>query len=60
MNQIIREAAQQTSHTWIVGVMTVAFLAIFIGTIVWLFSSRNQAALDEAARLPFDNDVEDD
>lgn len=60
MNQVIRDAAQQTSHTWIVGVMTIVFMAFFIGTLFWLFSSRNQAALDEAAQLPFDNDVEDD
>ena len=30
MNQVLREAAQQTSHTWLVGLVTVLFMAIFI------------------------------
>ena len=33
-------------------VTVVSFLA-FLGIVVWAWSRRNQAAFDEAARLPF-------
>jgi len=33
--------------------VTVLSLAVFIGIVCWAWSSRNRAAFDEAARLPF-------
>jgi cytochrome c oxidase cbb3-type subunit IV len=33
--------------------VTVLSLAIFVAIVVWAWSRRNQAAFDEAARLPF-------
>lgn len=38
---------------------TVLLLILFIGIVIWAFSSRRKRAFDEAARLPLDEeDVE--
>jgi cytochrome c oxidase cbb3-type subunit 4 len=37
-------------------VTTLASFAIFIGILVWTFSSRNRERFEEAARLPFEQD----
>jgi len=36
--------------------MTVVAFIVFIGIVVWAWSSRNKARFDEAARLPFEQD----
>jgi cytochrome c oxidase cbb3-type subunit 4 len=38
-------------------VATLASFATFIGIWVWAYSRRNAQAFDEAARLPFDEDL---
>lgn len=35
---------------------TVCSFIVFIGIMVWAFSSRNKAKFDEAAQLPFEQD----
>jgi cytochrome c oxidase cbb3-type subunit IV len=35
---------------------TVLLFAIFLGIVAWAWSGRRQAAFDEAARLPLDDD----
>ncbi|MFA5914266.1 MAG: cbb3-type cytochrome c oxidase subunit 3 [Burkholderiales bacterium] len=40
-------------------IITVVAFAIFIGIVLWAYSARSQAAFDEAARLPFDQDDEE-
>ena len=34
---------------------TVVMLAIFIGIIIWAYSSKRKSAFDEAAHLPFED-----
>ena len=35
-------------------IVTVIAFAIFIGMVLWAYSDRSKAAVDQAARLPFD------
>jgi cytochrome c oxidase cbb3-type subunit 4 len=37
-------------------IVTVVSFIIFIGIVVWAWSSRNRARFEEAARLPFEQD----
>jgi cytochrome c oxidase cbb3-type subunit 4 len=37
-------------------IVTVMAFILFIGIVVWAWSSRNRARFDEAARLPFEQD----
>lgn len=37
-------------------VVTVASFAAFVGIWVWAWSARNREALEEAARIPFQQD----
>jgi cbb3-type cytochrome oxidase subunit 3 len=36
------------------GVMTAVFLVCFTGWTWWAYSRRNAAAMEDAARMPFD------
>lgn len=38
--------------------VTVLAFASFIGIVVWAWSGRRQAAFDEAARLPLDEETD--
>ncbi len=37
-------------------IVTVVAFVVFIGIVIWAWSSRNRARFDEAARLPFAQD----
>ena len=37
-------------------IVTVLGLITFVGLIVWAYSSKNSAAFEEAANLPFEQD----
>ena len=37
-------------------IVTVAAFAVFIGIVVWAWSSRNRTRFEEAAQLPFEED----
>ena len=37
-------------------VVTVLAFALFIGIVVWAWSSRNKTRFEEAAQLPFEED----
>jgi cytochrome c oxidase cbb3-type subunit 4 len=37
-------------------IVTVMAFVVFIGIVIWAWSSRNRARFDEAARLPFEQD----
>ncbi|WP_406667820.1 cbb3-type cytochrome oxidase subunit 3 [Gallaecimonas sp. GXIMD1310] len=38
------------------GVVTLVILVLFIGIVVWAYSSRRKKQFDEAANLVFDDD----
>jgi cytochrome c oxidase cbb3-type subunit 4 len=37
-------------------IVTVVTFIVFIGIMIWAWSSRNKARFDEAAQLPFEQD----
>lgn len=40
----------------LLGLITLLFLVIFLGIVVWAYSGRRREDFDEAARLPLDDD----
>ena len=38
-------------------VMTVVMLVVFLGIVAWAYSGKRRAQFDEAARVPFEDDV---
>ncbi|MEQ1662501.1 MAG: cbb3-type cytochrome c oxidase subunit 3 [Thiobacillus sp.] len=38
------------------GIITIVFIAVFIGIVWWAYSKDNQPLFEQAARLPFDED----
>ena len=39
------------------GIVTVVFIAVFIGIVWWAYSKRNRQDFEDAGRLPFEEDV---
>lgn len=52
MNPIYRAGAETAQHVWVMGAMTVLFLACFLGWTWWAFARGNRSRMDEAALLP--------
>ena len=52
MNPVLQAAAESVRLGWLLGLMTVFFLACFIGWTVWAFLPRNKERMEEAAYLP--------
>ena len=42
------------------GIWTAALLAVFVAIVVWAWSGRRKRDFDEAARLPLEENAEDD
>ncbi len=55
MNPLLREAAASVTQGWLLGLMTVVFMAAFIFLIWWAWSGRNQARWEEASHLPLND-----
>ncbi len=48
-----------TTEPWmgtLLGIMTAVFLACFVGWTVWAWLPRNRKNMEEASRLPLDDD----
>ena len=43
----------------LMGIVTLVFFVMFVGIVVWAYSSRRRADFDEASHLPL-NDIGDD
>jgi cytochrome c oxidase cbb3-type subunit IV len=41
-------------------VMTVVVLVVFVGIVVWAWSAKRRAAFDAAARVPLEDEADDD
>ncbi len=55
MNHVL--AAAVVEYAWVMGVTTVLFMVCFAGWAWWAYSSANRERLDEAARLPLEDDA---
>ena len=52
MNEVYRTAAETARLGWLLGVLTVLFLACFLYWAWWAYAARNRTRLDEASRMP--------
>jgi cbb3-type cytochrome oxidase subunit 3 len=43
----------------LMGLITLVFLVMFLGIVVWAYSSRRRADFDEASRLPLNDNGDD-
>ena len=48
------------SFTLFQSLWTIVVMVIFLGIVVWAFSSKRKSAFDEAARLPFEDEPQAD
>ena len=48
------------SFTLFQSLWTIVVMVTFLGIVVWAFSSKRKSAFDEAARLPFEDEVPTD
>lgn len=55
MNPLFAEAANTVQGTWIMGIMTAAFLLFFIGWVLWTYNPGRKAAMEEAGRMPLND-----
>jgi cbb3-type cytochrome oxidase subunit 3 len=55
MNHVLREGAATVQLGWLLGVMTVVFLASFLFWIWWAWSSKNKARWEAESRLPLND-----
>lgn len=56
MNPVFHAAAEAAEYGWLMGVMTAAFLATFLGWTWWAWRPKNRPMMEAAANLPFDDD----
>lgn len=52
MNPIYHEASGLVQDAWLMGVMTVLFVACFLGWGFWAYRPKNRTKMEAAARLP--------
>lgn len=55
MNTVIREAAQQVTMGWLLGLTTIGFFGAYLFWVWWAWSSRNQARFERDSRLPLND-----
>ncbi len=55
MNHVLNSALVE--YAWIMGVTTVLFMTCFVGWTLWAYSSANRQRMDEAARLPLEDEA---
>jgi cbb3-type cytochrome oxidase subunit 3 len=53
VNPVLELAAKSVTLGWLMGIMTVFFLASFLAWVWWAYTPRHKAMMDEAALLPF-------
>ena len=52
MNPLKQAAVESVQGGWVMGLMTLVFLAVFVGWTWWAYSRRNLEAFEQAAKLP--------
>ncbi len=55
MNPIYRQAGETAQHTWVMGMMTVAFLVFFVGWVLWAWAPFNRQLMKDAGAMPLDD-----
>jgi cbb3-type cytochrome oxidase subunit 3 len=52
VNPLLDEAAGAVEAGWVLGVMTVVFLAVFLWWAWYAYSPRHKKLMEEVARMP--------
>lgn len=55
MNPLIEEARNVSQMGWLLGIMTVVFLAVFVGWFLWAYDPGRKKDMEAAARMPFND-----
>ncbi len=55
MNPVLHEGVRNIQLGWIAGVMTIVFVAIFIGWACWACAAGNRERFEAARQLPLTN-----
>ena len=55
MNPLIREAAASVDFGWVLGGMTIFFLAFFLAWAWVAYDPKNKSRWDEAAQMPLND-----
>ncbi|HEY7682613.1 MAG TPA: hypothetical protein VH879_08200 [Gemmatimonadales bacterium] len=55
MNPLLNEAAASVRLAWVLGIMTVVFVASFGFWIWWAWTKRNRARWEADSRLPLND-----
>lgn len=53
MNPLLKHAAESVSMGWLLGLMTVFFLAIFLGWAFYAYRPKHREFMEELGRMPF-------
>lgn len=53
---VLKEGAQFAGLGWVMGSMTLVFMSVMVGWVVWTWLPSRRATLDAAARLPLEED----
>ncbi len=56
MNHVLGQGAGTVEYAWIMGLVTIVFLVLFVGLIGWTYARRNRARMEQAARLPLEDE----
>lgn len=56
MNPVIRQAAESVEMGWLLGLMTIVFLAAFVGWTWWAYAPSRRQLMEEYGRIPFDDE----
>ena len=58
MNPVVQLAAESVQLGWLLGLMTVLFLAAFLGWTWWAFAPSRKERMERYGRIPFDEGAE--
>jgi cbb3-type cytochrome oxidase subunit 3 len=53
MNALLADAAESVGMGWLLGMMTVVFLAIFLAWVWYAYRPKHRALMEELGRMPF-------
>jgi cbb3-type cytochrome oxidase subunit 3 len=55
MNPLIEAAKDGLTQGWLMGGMTIVFLAFFVAWSLWAWAPFNRKSMEAAARMPLDD-----
>ncbi|MGD8320611.1 MAG: cbb3-type cytochrome c oxidase subunit 3 [Gemmatimonadota bacterium] len=53
MNPLLKHASESVQMGWLLGAMTVVFLAIFLAWVFYAYRPKHRQLMEELGRMPF-------